>query len=62
MPLFPLPALVALIGWVYITATSRPTHIAIGAAMFVAGTAVYLLQAHRQGRWPFLQRASFNNA
>jgi amino acid transporter len=62
MPLFPLPALVARAGWIYITVTSKPAHIAIGAAMFAAGTAVYLLQARRQGNWPFqstlpLQRA-----
>jgi amino acid transporter len=62
MPLFPLPAVIALAGWIYITVTSKPAHIAIGALMFAAGTAVYLLQARRQGNWPFqnalpLQRA-----
>jgi hypothetical protein len=53
MPLFPLPALIALAGWIYITVTSKPAHIAIGAAMFTAGTAVYLIQARRQSQWPF---------
>jgi amino acid transporter len=62
MPLFPLPAVIALAGWIYITVTSKPAHIAIGALMFAAGTAVYLVQARRQGNWPFhnalpLQRA-----
>jgi amino acid transporter len=56
MPLFPLPALVALAGWIYITVTSKPAHIAIGLVMFLAGTAVYLIQARRQKHWPF-QRA-----
>jgi amino acid transporter len=56
MPLFPLPALIALAGWIYITVTSKPAHIAIGAVMFAAGTAVYLVQARRQSQWPF-QRA-----
>jgi amino acid transporter len=56
MPLFPLPALIALAGWIYITVTSKPAHIAIGAAMFAAGSAVYLVQARRRNQWPF-QRA-----
>ena len=53
MPLFPLPALIALAGWIYITVTSKPAHIAIGAVMFAAGTAVYLTQARRRSQWPF---------
>jgi len=53
MPLFPLPALVALAGWIYITVTSKPAHIAIGVLMFAAGTAVYLVQARRTSQWPF---------
>jgi amino acid transporter len=62
MPLFPVPALVALVGWVYVTVTSKPHHLLIGAAMLLAGTTVFLIQAWRQGQWPFqrewpLQRA-----
>ena len=56
MPLYPLPALVALAGWLYITGTSKPRHIAIAAAMLLTGTVFYLIQARRQGAWPF-QRA-----
>jgi amino acid transporter len=53
MPLFPLPALIALAGWIYVTATSKPRHLLIGGAMLVAGAIVFLAQARRQGRWPF---------
>ncbi len=53
MPLFPLPALVALVGWLCIVATSQIRHIAIGAAMLIAGAAIYLLQARRRSDWPF---------
>jgi hypothetical protein len=53
MPLFPLPALIALSGWVYVTVTSKPVHLAIGAAMLLAGAAVFLAEARRQARWPF---------
>src|SRR5262249_52794013 len=53
MPLYPLPALVALAGWIYITVTSKPAHIATGVLMFLAGTGVYLMQARRRSQWPF---------
>ena len=53
MPLYPLPALVALVGWLYIVLSSKPSHILIGIAMAVAGIAVYLLQARRKQEWPF---------
>jgi amino acid transporter len=53
MPLFPLPAIVALTGWLYIVASSNPAHIAIGFAMAAAGVAIYLLQARRTNEWPF---------
>jgi amino acid transporter len=53
MPLFPLPALIALVGWLYVTTTAKPKHIAIAAAMLLAGAAIYLIQARRQHGWPF---------
>jgi amino acid transporter len=53
MPLFPLPAIVALLGWLYIVVSSNPMHIAIGLAMAAVGVAVYLLQARQKNEWPF---------
>ena len=53
MPLYPLPAIVALAGWIYIVLSSNPAYIAIGFAMAVTGAAVYLLQARRKNEWPF---------
>ena len=53
MPLFPLPAIVALMGWLYIVVSSNPAHIAIGFAMAAVGVAIYLLQARRMREWPF---------
>lgn len=55
MPLYPLPVIVALAGWAYIVLSSNPKHIAIGLAMAVAGTAIYLLQANKKKEWPYLQ-------
>lgn len=53
MPLYPLPAVVALLGWTYIVVSGRPLHIAIGVAMAVAGSGFYLLQARHRKEWPF---------
>ena len=53
MPFFPLPAVIALLGWVYIVLSSNPLHIAIGAAMAVTGTGAYLLLARSKREWPF---------
>ena len=53
MPLYPLPAIVALGGWLYIVLSSKVSHILIGIAMTITGTTVYLLQAKRKQEWPF---------
>lgn len=53
MPLYPLPALIALLGWVYIVTTSELRYIALGFILAIAGAAIYLVQASRQGEWPF---------
>ncbi len=53
MPLYPLPAVVALIGWSYIVVSSKMLHVFIGIAMSALGAAVYLLQASRRQEWPF---------
>jgi amino acid transporter len=55
MPLYPLPALIALCGWLYIVISSKPTHIAIGLATAAIGAGVYLLQAKQKLEWPFHQ-------
>ncbi len=55
MPLYPLPALIALCGWSYIVISSKPTHIAIGLATAAIGAGVYLLQAKQKLEWPFHQ-------
>jgi len=53
MPLFPLPAVIALLGWLYIVLSSNPLHIAIGAAMALTGACAYLLLARSKQEWPF---------
>jgi amino acid transporter len=53
MPLYPLPAVVALAGWSYIILSSKGLHILIGIAMAALGTGIYLLQARGKQEWPF---------
>jgi amino acid transporter len=53
MPLFPLPALIALAGWIYIVVTSGLRYIEIGLALMVVGVLAFLLRSYRVRQWPF---------
>ena len=55
MWLFPLPALVALAGWLYILGTNQRKIVLWGIALMVAGLAAYLWQARVKREWPFSQ-------
>jgi amino acid transporter len=55
MPLFPLPALVALCGWLYIFLTSGWVYIALAGLFLALGIAIFLLRARRQTSWPFVE-------
>jgi len=54
MPLYPLPALVALAGWAWAFVATGKEAIALGAGWLLCGTAVYLFAARSQRWWPFL--------
>jgi amino acid transporter len=54
MRLYPLPAIVAFIGWSYIFLTSGWGYAAIGVATLLAGIAAFLLWSRLAGGWPFL--------
>lgn len=53
MPLYPLPALVALAGWIWAFAASGIPAIALGVGWLLAGVIVYLVAARVQRWWPF---------
>ena len=53
MPLYPLPILISVIGWLYIVCTSPSRHILAGVATMVVGTLIYAIGAWRQKAWPF---------
>jgi len=53
MPLYPLPVLVSVFGWLYIVCTSPWRHILAGTAAMVVGTLIYAIDARRRKVWPF---------
>lgn len=53
--LYPLPSLVALLGWVFIFATSDLYIILFGLGTLVLGVAFFFVWSWRSARWPFAQ-------
>jgi len=53
MPLYPLPVILAALGWLYILYESGIGYIASGFGLVILGTCVYLLRAKRLKEWPF---------
>jgi hypothetical protein len=58
MPLYPLPVLIALGGWIYILAASGWKYIISGLGLALLGTAAYLWRARRDRQWPFANQAA----
>jgi amino acid transporter len=54
MPLYPLPALVALAGWIYVAVTSGVRYLALGGVVLLIGIASFLLRARGRSEWPFV--------
>jgi amino acid transporter len=57
MRLFPLPALIALAGWLYIFYAAGWNAVAYGLLSLAAGAAVFLVRAARVREWPFARPA-----
>ena len=53
MPLYPLPAVIALLGWIYIAASSGLHYVLIGFGMVAAGSGIYFVKAKVEREWPF---------
>jgi amino acid transporter len=51
--LYPLPALIALVGWIYLFVTNEPIVIGIGLATIAVGVGAFLLWSWRNKTWPF---------
>lgn len=57
MWLYPLPCVVALVGWLFVYAGTGRLFIVIGAATLLLGAMVFLIWARSRGDWPFAYRA-----
>lgn len=53
MPLYPIPSVVAFLGWLYILIASGLAYILAGLGLLAFGVAAYLWRAHGTGEWPF---------
>jgi hypothetical protein len=52
MWLYPLPALVALVGWVFVFATTELRVILFGVSVLALGCLAFLFWSWRSNRWP----------
>src|SRR6266581_2400139 len=55
MWLYPLPSLIALLGWVFIFATTPPTVIAFGLGALLLGVVCFVVWSWKQRTWPFAE-------
>jgi amino acid transporter len=55
MWLYPLPALIALAGWIFLLLTSGWRLIGLGVGTLALGVVCFLIWSWRTGRWPFQQ-------
>jgi basic amino acid/polyamine antiporter, APA family len=53
MWLYPIPALIALFGWIFVFATTQIDVIIFGVGVLVLGCLVFLIWSRRSKSWPF---------
>ncbi len=53
VPLFPLPPLIALAGWIFLFFSTGPVAIAFGLGTLMLGAVVFLVRARLVRSWPF---------
>lgn len=53
MWLYPLPAIVALMGWVFIFATTAWPVLVLGLGTLALGATVFFIWSWQTERWPF---------
>ena len=57
MWLYPLPCVVALVGWLFVYACTGGLFIVIGAGTLLVGAVVFLVWSRRRAEWPFAAAA-----
>lgn len=60
--LYPIPNLVALVGWIYIFGTTDPLIISFGLGTLLLGIVAFLVWSWRTGRWPFSMESTLASA
>ncbi len=55
MPFYPMPALLALAGWLYIAFSSGWVYVALAFGLMAAGIAIFLWRANEKSEWPFAE-------
>jgi amino acid transporter len=50
---YPLPGIISVLGWLYVLGTSARKPLMFAAAIFLVGTAAYLVRARLRREWPF---------
>ena len=53
MPLYPLPALISMVGYLYVFVALGPKFMAFGVGTLLLGLVVYMIAAKTQQQWPF---------
>jgi len=53
MPLYPLPVIVTLLGWLYIIIANPLKQAVVGVILLVSGAAIFLFRARAAQLWPF---------
>jgi exo-1,4-beta-D-glucosaminidase len=54
---YPVPAIIAFLGWAYIFVTSGWGYVAVGLLTLAAGVAAFLVRARLERSWPFVAAA-----
>lgn len=57
MFLYPIPAIIALVGWAYVFYSAGFIPILFGLGSLALGVAVFLIQAAVRGQWPFEKKS-----
>jgi len=56
--LYPLPTIIAFVGWVFLFVTSEPKIIAFGLGALALGVVAFLVWSRLSGQWPFKPAAA----
>lgn len=53
MPLYPIPVVIAFVGWLFILISSGLKNISLALATLLVGVAAFLYKSHQEQGWPF---------